>query len=175
MCLGDMHGSLADLALLIQESPISWMEQQVNTVVTQYLKGCFGLGRPANTAFLNLPCSVGGLNFPCLSSFHKKLQLLHQSSFWHHKIPMFRQIARWKVRQKFRPAELSVCTCNQPRGEHIISFKENQRHCNWKNQHFQGRQLPQSWEEPGPQDCTYHSPGWLLGIPSLLVTNQVPC
>ena len=61
--------------LLIQEFPISWVEKQLDSITTRYLKQWAGLSKPANTAILYLPRSIGGLNFPCLSTLHQKLQV----------------------------------------------------------------------------------------------------
>ena len=64
--------------LLIQEFPITWLERQVDSLVTRYLKRWSGLGRSANTAILYPPRAMGGLNLPCLSTLHKKLQVSRQ-------------------------------------------------------------------------------------------------
>ena len=64
---------------LIQEFPISWVEQQVDTMTTRYLKRWAGLTKSANTAILYFPHSMGGLNLPLPSILHKTLQLSRQS------------------------------------------------------------------------------------------------
>ena len=64
--------------LLIQEFPTTWMEQQVDAMVTRYLKRWSGLGKSANTALLYLPRAMGGLNLPSLMTLHKRLQVSRQ-------------------------------------------------------------------------------------------------
>ena len=61
--------------LLIQEFPTTWMEQQVDAMVTRYLKRWSGLGKSANTALLR---AMGGLNLPSLMTLHKRLQVSRQ-------------------------------------------------------------------------------------------------
>ena len=61
--------------LLIQEFPTTWMEQQVDAMVTRYLKRWSGLGKSANIALLYLPRTMGGLNLPSLMTLHKRLQV----------------------------------------------------------------------------------------------------
>ena len=58
--------------LLIQEFPTTWMEWQVDSLVTGRWSG---LGKSANTALLYLPRSLGGLNLPSPSTLHKRLQV----------------------------------------------------------------------------------------------------
>ena len=64
--------------LLIQEFPITWIERELDSITTHYLKRWAGLGKSANTAILYLPRSMGGLNLPLLSTLHKKLQVSRQ-------------------------------------------------------------------------------------------------
>ena len=61
--------------LLIQEFPTTWMEQQVDAMVTRYLKRWSG---SAKTALLYLPRAMGGLNLPSLMTLHKRLQVSRQ-------------------------------------------------------------------------------------------------
>ena len=65
-------------SLLIQEFPITWMERQVDSMATQFLKRWSGLGRSANVALLYLPHCCGGLNLPALSTVHRRLQVSRQ-------------------------------------------------------------------------------------------------
>ena len=67
--------------LLIQEFPTTWMDSQVDSLVTRYLKKWSGLGRSANVALLYLPRSLGGRNLPRLSTLHKRLQVSRQCQF----------------------------------------------------------------------------------------------
>ena len=61
--------------LMIQEFPTTWMERQVDSLVTGYLKRWSGL---ANTALLYLPRSLGDLKLPSPSTLHKRLQVSWQ-------------------------------------------------------------------------------------------------
>ena len=58
--------------------PTTWVEKQLDSITTRYLKQWAGLSKPANTSILYLPRSLGGLNLPLLSTFHQKLQVSHQ-------------------------------------------------------------------------------------------------
>ena len=46
--------------LMIQEFPTTWMERQVDSLVTGYLKRWSGLGKSANTALLYIPPPLAG-------------------------------------------------------------------------------------------------------------------
>ena len=50
--------------LLIQVFSTTWVEKQLESITTRYLKRWAGLSKPANTSILYLPCSLGGLNLP---------------------------------------------------------------------------------------------------------------
>ena len=65
--------------LTIVEFPITWVEKNLNTMATSYLKRWSGLARPANTAPLYLPQKLGGLNPPLMSYLHKRLQVSRQA------------------------------------------------------------------------------------------------
>ena len=65
--------------LTIEEFPITWVEKNLDTIATSYLKRWSGLARPANTAPLYLPQKIGGLNLPLMSSLHKRLQVSRQA------------------------------------------------------------------------------------------------
>ena len=66
-------------SLLIEEFPISWLEQKLDCLATRYLKKWAGLAKPANSAILYLPHNMGGMNLPLLSTLHKTLQVSRQS------------------------------------------------------------------------------------------------
>ena len=97
--------------LLIQEFPTSWMERQVDSLVTGYLKRWSGLGKSANTALLYLPRSLGGLNLPSPSTLHKRLQVSRQCQLLTSQDSCVRFLAERGLkhelslaRRKFRPA-----------------------------------------------------------------------
>jgi hypothetical protein len=98
--------------LLIQEFPTTWMEQQVDAMVTRYLKRWSGLGKSANTALLYLPCAMGGLNLPSLMTLHKRLQvsrqcqlLVSQDSCVQFLVDCGLKLELSLARKKFRPAK----------------------------------------------------------------------
>ena len=97
--------------LLIQEFPTTWMERQVDSLVTGYLKRWSGLGKSANTALLYLPRSLGGLNLPSPSTLHKRLQVSRQCQLLTSQDSCVRFLAERGLkhelslaRRKFRPA-----------------------------------------------------------------------
>ena len=70
-----------------------------------------GLARSANTALLYLPCKMGGLNLPALSSLYKRLQASRQCQLLTSPDPCVRHIAEKQLqaetcltRKKFKPA-----------------------------------------------------------------------
>jgi hypothetical protein len=98
--------------LLIQEFPTTWMEQQVDAMVTRYLKRWSGLGKSANTALLYLPRAMGGLNLPSLTTLHKRLQvsrqcqlLVSQDSCVQFLVDCGLKLELSLARKKFRPAK----------------------------------------------------------------------
>ena len=100
--------------LLIQEFPTTWMDRQVDSLVTRYLKKRSGLGRSANVALLYLPRSLGGQNLPRLSTLHKRLRISRQCQFLTSQDSCVRFLAdhglrreQHLTRRKFRPAEVA--------------------------------------------------------------------
>ena len=96
--------------LMIQEFPTTWMERQVDSLVTGYLKRWSGLGKSANTALLYLPHSLGGLNLPSPSTLHKRLQVSRQCQLLTSQDSCGQFLADWGLkkelsltRKKFRP------------------------------------------------------------------------
>ena len=61
--------------LTIQEFPISWVEKELDPLVSCFLKKWSGLARSANPAILHLPQKDGGLNLPTMSLLHKQFQV----------------------------------------------------------------------------------------------------
>ena len=87
--------------LIIQEFPTTWMERQVDSLVTGYLKRWSGLGKSANTALLYLPRSLGGLNLSSPSTLHKRLQVSQQCQLLTSR-GLKQELSL--MRKKFRPA-----------------------------------------------------------------------
>ena len=65
--------------LLTQEFPITWVERELDSLATRYIKHWAGLAKSASTAILYLHHSTGGLNLPRLSTVYKTLQVFHQT------------------------------------------------------------------------------------------------
>ena len=65
--------------LTVVEFPISWVQRNLDSQATRYLKSWSGLTRSANPALLFLSGKNGGLNLPLPSTMHKRLQSSHQS------------------------------------------------------------------------------------------------
>ena len=60
-------------SLTIYEFPISWIEHELETMGTKFLKQWAGLAKSANPNLLYLPQKEGGLALPALSSLYKQL------------------------------------------------------------------------------------------------------
>ena len=97
--------------LLIQEFCTTWAEKQLDSITTRCLKRWGGLSKPANTAILYLPRSLGGLNLPLLSTFHQKLQVSRQCQLLtshdgcvHSLADYSLQVELLSVRKSFKPA-----------------------------------------------------------------------
>ena len=100
--------------LLTQEFPISWVERELDSLATRYIKRWAGLTKSASTAILYLPNSNGGLNLPCLSTIYKKLQVSRQTQFLTSMDGCVRFLADRNLRQEitskrrvFQPASLA--------------------------------------------------------------------
>ena len=97
--------------LMIEEYPLTWVERELEADATKFLKKWAGLARSANTALLYLPCRMGGLNLPALSSLYKRLQVSRQCQLLTSPDPCVRHIAEkqlqaetCRTRKKFKPA-----------------------------------------------------------------------
>ena len=93
-----------------REFPTTWMERQVDSLVTGYLKRWSGLGKSANTALLYLPRSLGDLNLPSPSTLHRRLQVSRQCQLLTSQDSCVRFLAERGLkhelslaRRKFRP------------------------------------------------------------------------
>ena len=58
--------------MTITTLPISWIERNLETMATRYLKCWSGLAKSANTNRLYLPKSSGGLQLPSITTMYKK-------------------------------------------------------------------------------------------------------
>ena len=97
--------------LLTQEFPITWVERELDSLATHYIKHCAGLTKSASTAILYLPNLMGGLNLPRILTIYKKLQVSRQTQFLTSRDGCVRFLADKKLKhdlirskQKFRPA-----------------------------------------------------------------------
>ena len=61
--------------LMIVTLPISWVEWNLDTIATPFLKKWAGLAKCATPAILYMKTSSGGLNIPSISTSYKKLQV----------------------------------------------------------------------------------------------------
>ena len=91
--------------------PITWVEKELDSLTIRFLNRWAGLSKPANTAILYLPRSMGGLNLPLLSTLHKKLQVSRQCQLITSRDGCVRFLADRTLgcelslsRKKFRPA-----------------------------------------------------------------------
>ena len=100
--------------LMTQEFPITWVERELDSLATRYIKRWAGLTKSANTAILYLPHSKGGLNLPRLSTVYKKLQVSRQTQLLTSRDGCVRFLADRNLRREeslsrksFRPATLA--------------------------------------------------------------------
>ena len=100
--------------LLTQEFPITWVERELDSLATRYIKHWAGLTKSANTAILYLPNLMGGLNLPRLVTVYKKLQVSRQTQFLTSRDGCLRFLADKKLKQdlmlskqKSQPASLA--------------------------------------------------------------------
>ena len=64
--------------LTIHKFSISWIEQELETMVTRFLKRWASLAKSANPNLLYLPKRDSGLNLPSLFFLYKQLQVSRQ-------------------------------------------------------------------------------------------------
>ena len=62
-----------------QEFSIIWVEKELDSLTTHYIKHWAGLTKSANTAILYLPNLMGGLNLPRIVTVYKELQVSRQT------------------------------------------------------------------------------------------------
>ena len=106
--------------LTIYEFPISWIERELETMATKFLKQWAGLAKSANPNLLYLPQKEGGLTLPALSSLYKQLQVSRQCQILTSADPCVRRIAEKGLqaeasaqRMKFRPAVVARDTMQE--------------------------------------------------------------
>ena len=99
--------------LLIGELPTTWLEREMDSLVTRFLKKWSGLSKSANTALLYLPSPKGGLNLRLPSTLYKVLQVSRQSQLLTSNDHCVRHLAERNLKQelsrsrkKFRPATI---------------------------------------------------------------------
>ena len=99
--------------LLTEELPTTWLEREMDTRVTRFLKKWSGLSKSVNTALLYLPQPKGGLNLRLPSTLYKALQVSRQSQLLTSRDHCVRHLAERNLRQellrtrkKFLPAAL---------------------------------------------------------------------
>ena len=79
------HGICPRLSwpFLVENFTITWLERNLQSLATKYLKKWSGLTQSANTAILYLPSKKGGLALPSLVSLDKKQQsILYVQRCW---------------------------------------------------------------------------------------------
>ena len=79
--------------LPITDYPISWIEKNLDSLITRYLKQWTGLARPANTSRLFLPKSLGGFEVPLISTMYKKLQCVKAATLMFSRDPLVAHLA----------------------------------------------------------------------------------
>ena len=79
--------------LSIADLPISWVEKNLDVMVTRFLKRWTGLARSADTSRLYLPKSLGGLQLPLPSTLYKKLQCAKAATLMSSRDPLIRHLA----------------------------------------------------------------------------------
>lgn len=87
--------------LTIEELPITWVEKNLDTLASRYLKKWSGLARAANNSLLYLSATKGGLNLPLISSLHKKLQVSRQCQVLTSPDPCVRHMAEKALQKDF--------------------------------------------------------------------------
>ena len=99
--------------LLIGELPTTWLEREMDSLVTRFLKKWSGLSKSANTALLYLPSPKGDLNMRLTSTLYNVLQVSRKSQLLTSNDYCVRHLAERNLKQelsrsrkKFRPATI---------------------------------------------------------------------
>lgn len=109
--------------LIISDIPITWIEKNLDTMSTKYLKKWTGLAKSANTARLFLAKENGGLQLPSMSTTYKSLQCAKSTSLMTSSDAVVRHLVSEKTRRettarrkKFQPYKQAVEVLQQDPG-----------------------------------------------------------
>ena len=98
---------------LIENLPISWLEQDLQPLAAKALKRWAGLAKSSCTSILFLPVKQGGLALPSLVGLYKRQQASRMVQLFMSSDPGVRKVAdlqlveeRKRLRAKFKPAML---------------------------------------------------------------------
>ena len=101
--------------LSLANLPISWVEKNLDTLATKFLKRWTGLAKSVNTCCLYLPKNKGGLQTPSISTTFKKIQCAKAASLMSFRDSLIRHLvsqqtlveasAQW---QAFKPFQWVV-------------------------------------------------------------------
>ena len=101
--------------LSLANLPISWVEKNLDSLATKFLKRWTGLAKSANTCRLYLPKSKGGLQLPSISTTFKKLKCAKAASLMSSRDSLVRHMATQQTlaeasarRQAFKPFQQVV-------------------------------------------------------------------
>ena len=101
--------------LSLANLPISWVEKNLDTLATKFLKRWTGLAKSANTCRLYLPKSKGGLQIPSISTTFKKIQcakaaslMSSRNSLVHHLASQQTLVKASAQQQAFKPFQRVV-------------------------------------------------------------------
>ena len=99
--------------LTISEFPLSWLEKNIDSLVTRYLKRWSGLARPADPSRLYLPQKNGGLGLSSVSMLYQKMQMSIASVLMTSRDHCIQLVSRLQLqketlsqRRKFKPVTL---------------------------------------------------------------------
>jgi hypothetical protein len=88
--------------LTIYDVPSSWVNTNLTTTLTKFIKKWSGLAKCANIDFLYIPKNKGGLGFLDLTSLHQKCQINRAHILECSKDPWIKSLWEW---QKSRPRQ----------------------------------------------------------------------
>ena len=107
----------------ITDLPISWVEKNLQTLGTRFLKKWSGLAKCAGTSKLYLPREAGGLQLPSIVTIYKKLKSAKAATLMTSRDPMVRHLATQETqaevvsrRQVFKPFHQVVQTMQKDPG-----------------------------------------------------------
>ena len=153
--------------LSVEVLPISWVEWELQPLVTRALKRWAGLARSSNTSILYLSAKRGGLALPSLESLHRKSQATRMVQLVILRDPGVRRVAvlhleeeRRGQRSKYRPAQLvqDLLPAVQSQSQQavaravrtiIVEEEEDWRHHDLCQLPLQG-EMARLWDETSP-------------------------